>query len=159
LSDCIRFKGHIRKQDGYGIVGRSRNGHKRIFLAHRWVWALHHGKDPWQVPKWIQVSQSCGDHACVNPEHLTTEVGDAVIDTLPNVVNLKDIRADVLLTAVAVRQVSPTSSQYKTKAAMSHALRTECAQGHAFREAPDDTPCLACQIDKKLDLDSEVQPA
>ena len=70
MSDCIRFKGHIRKQDGFELLARSRNGHKRIFMAHRWAWAEALDKDPWQIPAWLRITQSCDDHACVNPDHL-----------------------------------------------------------------------------------------
>lgn len=138
MSDCIEFKGHKRKQDGRAIMGRSRNGHRRIFLAHRWAWAEAHDKDPWLVPNWVQIKHSCGNHGCINPDHLFTTANEREIAALPSTLEgraLTDPRANIT-----------------SRSALEHVRHTTCSEGHLFREAEDDTPCIPCQIQRKRDL-------
>jgi len=137
MSDCVRFKGHLRKQDGYGIVGRSRNGHQRIFMAHRWVWAEANDKDPWQIPRWVKITQSCHNKWCVNPEHLAANITALQQDALPGILDVSkpDVQAPAL----------------QSQEALAQSLKTECMLGHPFRTEPDDTPCTQCIFSKNMD--------
>lgn len=55
---------YFRKPDGYGIFGL--NG--EIFRAHRWMCEAAHGAPP--TPR-HEAAHSCGNHSCVNPQHLS----------------------------------------------------------------------------------------
>lgn len=145
MSDCIRFKGHIRKQDGYGIISRTKDGRQKIFMAHRWKWAEAHDKDPWTLPSWVRIKQTCGDHACVNPDHLLATTQDSTYFTLPDAgEGVEWSKADVLMI-----------SAVDSPAAAAQRARQLCVpgdKGHAFRTEPDDTPCIACKVQKQRDI-------
>lgn len=151
MSDCIRFKGHIRKSDGYGILSRSRNGHKRIFMAHRWVWSLANDYDPWNLPRWVTIKQTCENHWCINPDHLESDAtaqtqGQLLGLTMSEIApGIPDKNAGPILSGIAL-----------TPGGMAHRAKTKCSEGHLFREAPDDTPCISCKVQKKQDIMYEV---
>jgi hypothetical protein len=138
MSDCILFEGHVRG-DGYGIISRSRNGKTRIFMAHRWHWAKAHDKDPWSVPNWLRIKHSCEINSCINPEHLVTDTDQKTIDLLP--------AADPDSSFVLQK---PGAKPAGTPGELRIATKTTCSEGHAFRDAPEDTPCRSCRLNKKL---------
>lgn len=67
---CLIWRGQLN-QDGYGVfrVGSVLDGSRRKVLAHRFSYEQWRGA----IPPNANVSHICGDHACVNPDHLTTE--------------------------------------------------------------------------------------
>lgn len=137
MSDCILFEGHVRA-DGYGIVSRSREGKPRIFMAHRWAWAEAAGKDPWEIPNWVRVKHTCEVNACVNPDHLFTEIDEATFNKLP----------DADPNAFGPKKVGRPPA--KSPGELRIQTTTECSEGHTFRDEPDDTTCRSCQANKML---------
>lgn len=143
MSDCVRFKGHIRKQDGYGIVNRSRQGKSRIFMAHRWVWAEANGKDPWLVPHWVRIKQTCGDHACVNPEHLSAEgLNGIAMSQIPDA-------------GASTFQPESWRSKHRSAAALLQSEKTVCTEGHPFRTDPGEG-CIPCKIQRSQDVRYQI---
>jgi hypothetical protein len=58
---CIEWTGG-RTGNGYGALKR----YDAVVLAHRHVYELVHGK----IPVGLELDHTCGNTACVNPEHL-----------------------------------------------------------------------------------------
>lgn len=59
---CWLWRARVDRS-GYGAFSISR---RKIVRAHRYSWVLRHG----QEPAGGCVLQRCGDHRCVNPDHL-----------------------------------------------------------------------------------------
>lgn len=47
------------------------DGRKKIYLAHRFMYMLHHGIE--HIPPELHVSHRCHNSLCINPEHLSLE--------------------------------------------------------------------------------------
>lgn len=52
--------------NGYGHLGRRRNGKKIDYRAHRYSFEMHNGP----IPEGLCVLHTCDVRNCVNPEHL-----------------------------------------------------------------------------------------
>jgi hypothetical protein len=65
---CRRWLGTMRR-DGYGAIGVVVDGKRTPVLAHKWIYQAIHGL----VPKGLDVSHTCLNRWCVNPDHLVAE--------------------------------------------------------------------------------------
>jgi hypothetical protein len=61
MSGCWLWLGYVNR-DGYGTLTH----HGRVYMAHRFSWALHRG----EIPSGMLVLHKCDTPACINPDHL-----------------------------------------------------------------------------------------
>lgn len=146
MSDCILFEGFIRK-DGYGTVSRTRQGKTKLIMAHRMAWAEANGKDPFNLPGWVRVKHTCNISWCIQPDHLYTELSPEMLALLPAAIP----EAPVPVGLTKARNTSAAIPNSKlSPGALRMQVTTECAQGHTFRDEPDDTSCRSCRANKML---------
>lgn len=65
MNECTIFPGYVAP-NGYGKMGRTTEGRKRGWYAHRWYYTLAYGP----IPEGLWVDHLCRNRACVNPLHL-----------------------------------------------------------------------------------------
>jgi len=126
-------------------------------MVHRWAWCIAHGKDPWNLPRWVLITQTCGNHACINPDHLIANIDD---ETLSQLIDIQPVDPMAVLNRDKSARLPILTEGEKTKAALAHRKKTLCTEGHVFRDASPDTPCNSCKAQRMLSADYyEVTPA
>ena len=65
MTDCIEYEGR-KNHAGYGHLGRTIDGVRKTFLAHRYFWEKEHGP----IPDGMFVCHHCDNPPCINIDHL-----------------------------------------------------------------------------------------